>query len=166
MEHLKIIKMSLKLIIYIAFLLAIASGKWNFNTTQDHQHKRSNIISHFVDRILSDLIILFCWSTAKPYRGFRIPLFDSRIVGGNEAKLYQYPWQVSLQWGWLFGNSHFCGGSILSDRWIITAGHCVLAVPDYGDFVVKAGKHDLKAKEVGEQTIAVEKTFVHENYTG
>lgn len=26
--------------------------------TQDHQHKRSNIISHFVDRILSDLIIL------------------------------------------------------------------------------------------------------------
>ncbi|XP_003692694.2 trypsin-1 [Apis florea] len=128
MEHLKIIKMSLKLIIYIAFLLAIAS--------------------------------------AKPYRGFRIPLFDSRIVGGNEAKLYQYPWQVSLQWGWLFGNSHFCGGSILSDRWIITAGHCVLAVPDYGDFVVKAGKHDLKAKEVGEQTIAVEKTFVHENYTG
>ncbi|XP_028521723.1 trypsin-1-like [Apis cerana] len=120
--------MSLKLILYIAFLVAIAS--------------------------------------AKSYRGFRIPLFDTRIVGGNEARQGQYPWQVSLQWGWLFGYSHFCGGAILSDQWIVTAGHCVLAVPSYGDFIVKAGKHDLKLVESTEQSIAVERTFVHEKYTG
>lgn len=120
----------------------------------------------------SSLSIAFFYSisnysfTAKPYRGFRISLFDTRIVGGNEAKQGQYPWQVSLQWGWLLGYSHFCGGSILSDRWVVTAGHCVLAVPDYGNFVVKAGKHDLKVVESTEQTVAVEKSFVHEKYVG
>ena len=71
-----------------------------------------------------------------------------------------------MQWGWLFGYSHFCGGAILSDQWIVTAGHCVLAVPSYGDFIVKAGKHDLKLVESTEQSIAVERTFVHEKYTG
>lgn len=119
----------------------------------------------FIDRILFDPIIRSSF-TAKSYRGFRIPLFDTRIVGGNEARQGQYPWQVSLQWGWLFGYSHFCGGAILSDQWIVTAGHCVLAVPSYGDFIVKAGKHDLKLVESTEQSIAVERTFVHEKYTG
>ncbi|XP_043794770.1 trypsin-1-like [Apis laboriosa] len=120
--------MSLKLIIYITFLVAIAS--------------------------------------AKPYRGFRIPLLETRIVGGNEARQGQYPWQVSLQWGWLSATSHFCGGSILSDRWIITAGHCARAIPSYGDFIVKAGKHDLKVVESTEQSIAVKSIFVHNKYTG
>ncbi|XP_068980998.1 transmembrane protease serine 9-like [Bombus flavifrons] len=103
---------------------------------------------------------------SKAYRGFTVPLFDSRIVGGHEATPGQYPWQVSLQWGWLFGYSHFCGGAILNNQWIVTAGHCVLAVPTYGDFIVKAGKHNLKTAESTEQSIQVVKTFVHEKYTG
>ncbi|XP_076632941.1 trypsin-1-like [Colletes latitarsis] len=102
----------------------------------------------------------------KPYRSVISPLFEPRVVGGSEAKPGQFPWQVSLQWGWLFGYSHFCGGSILNNEWVVTAGHCVLAVPTYGNFVVKVGKHNLKQTEGTEQTIKVLKSFIHEKYNG
>ncbi|XP_015433606.1 PREDICTED: transmembrane protease serine 9-like [Dufourea novaeangliae] len=102
----------------------------------------------------------------KPYRGFNLPLFDGRIVGGSEATPGQYPWQVSLQWGMFGTYSHFCGGSIVAGQWILTAGHCVDAVPSYGDFLVKAGKHSLKLKESSEQVVKVVKSFVHEKYPG
>ncbi len=43
------------------------------------------------------------------------------IVGGTDATIQQFPWQVSLR---RFG-SHFCGGSIVHPEWIVTAAHCV-----------------------------------------
>lgn len=43
------------------------------------------------------------------------------IIGGSDAKPKTYPYQVSLSDSY----GHFCGGSIISENWILTAGHCI-----------------------------------------
>jgi secreted trypsin-like serine protease len=48
------------------------------------------------------------------------------IVGGDEAKEGQFPWQI---WMWSgekgaeWGSA--CGGSLISPQWVLTAAHCV-----------------------------------------
>lgn len=44
-----------------------------------------------------------------------------RIIGGVEATLGRWPWQVSLY----YSNRHTCGGSIINRLWVVTAAHCV-----------------------------------------
>ncbi len=47
---------------------------------------------------------------------------EKSIVGGTATTIAAHPWQISLQ---TIGGSHFCGGSILSAEWVVTANHCV-----------------------------------------
>lgn len=49
-----------------------------------------------------------------------LPRLDGRIVGGTEMDITDAPYQVSLQ----RFNRHFCGGSIISNKWVLTAAHC------------------------------------------
>ena len=49
----------------------------------------------------------------------------SRIVGGYKAAPHSWPWQVMLVGMDL---DPFCGGTLLSEFWVITANHCL---PDY-----------------------------------
>jgi hypothetical protein len=45
-----------------------------------------------------------------------------KIVGGTNASIAEFPWQISMQTRQGF---HFCGGSILDENFILTASHCV-----------------------------------------
>lgn len=55
-----------------------------------------------------------------------------RIVGGVNASEGQFPWQVSIH----MDNVYFCGGSLISGNWVLTAGHCVDGIHV---FIVYAG---------------------------
>jgi len=48
----------------------------------------------------------------------------TRIVGGHETEEHEYPWQVRLVWS--NGQSHQCGGTLISSTHILTAAHCTV----------------------------------------
>ena len=43
------------------------------------------------------------------------------IVQGENAIPGAWPWQVAL----LYGGQYFCGGSLISSQFVLTAAHCV-----------------------------------------
>jgi hypothetical protein len=46
---------------------------------------------------------------------------DYRIINGEGTRSGQWPWQVALR----DDDDVFCGGSLISSQWVVTAAHCV-----------------------------------------
>jgi len=63
-------------------------------------------------------------SLAAPAGGPLVPF----IVGGQEASISQFPWQVYVESNFEENGNHIvgaCGGSILDSTHVLTAAHCV-----------------------------------------
>merc|ERR1712179_21954 len=79
------------------------------------------------------------------------------IVGGYSAQRGSLPWQVSIQ---TYG--HFCGGTIINKRWILTAAHCF--TKGSNGVKIVAGEHNLRYIDGSEQKISVVRHFTHPQY--
>jgi len=88
------------------------------------------------------------------------------IVGGTEARANSWPWQIV--WCQKSGTTCrlSCGGSVVGNNWVITAGHCV-----YGNtnqptrFAIKAGAHDQTCNNANCATqVDVSQIILHPGY--
>ncbi|ESP00778.1 hypothetical protein LOTGIDRAFT_207774 [Lottia gigantea] len=88
-----------------------------------------------------------------------------RIVGGVDAEPHTHPWQVSLRRVTSEGQSHFCGGVILNENYVLTAAHCLTAYPA-NEVKVTAGGHFLQSQSEFETESFAESLILHESYDG
>ncbi|XP_050097695.1 brachyurin-like [Anopheles aquasalis] len=123
------------------------------------------------------------WSKVRPIEEFdhywaRLPAEmqiyrhaspSPRIVGGQEATPGQFPYQVALVGEYALGTG-VCGGSILTNLYVLTAAHCIvegpLNEPIIGGIAV-IGAHNRIEAEPSQQRIPYEPSGIvaHPEYT-
>ncbi|CAH2094392.1 unnamed protein product [Euphydryas editha] len=98
-----------------------------------------------------------------------------RIIGGEIPGLYELPWMALIL---VRDNGIFktqCGGTIINNKYILTAAHCVrrrrtAVVVRVGEYDINSkvdcqGEHPFRMCETHIQDIRVDKYIIHENFT-
>ncbi|XP_012135227.1 chymotrypsin-1-like [Megachile rotundata] len=83
---------------------------------------------------------------------------ETQIVGGRDAPSGKFPYQVSLR----KNGRHFCGGSIISSRHILTAAHCVKGLETQKTITVVAGSTQLNS---GGVSYKMQKAVRHKGFS-
>lgn len=87
-----------------------------------------------------------------------------RVVKGSEAKRGQYPWQATIRVkGKSIKSSHWCGAVVISNKFVLTAAHCLVGFSK-GSYVVRAGDYNIEEDEGSEVEAFIEDFFVHERF--
>ncbi|XP_066144717.1 transmembrane protease serine 9-like [Euwallacea fornicatus] len=105
------------------------------------------------------------WNNLKPINVFVEPIGSPpadhglRIVGGEVAQRNSFPYQVAL----IINNSGFCGGSIISNSWVLTAAHCISST---SSVQVIAGAHNpsTTVNETNQVRINAKFNIIHDDY--
>ncbi len=87
---------------------------------------------------------------------------DGKIVGGDEVSPHKYPWVIGL---WRKnGGRPFCGGSLITNAWVLTAAHCVYS-KNIKKLRIVVGDHNTQTHDSGEQVKEICRKVVHHSYT-
>lgn len=79
-----------------------------------------------------------------------------RIKGGSTAQEGEWPWQASLK----KNGRHYCGASLISDRYLVTAAHCFKNSQDPRNYTVTFGTRVNRPY----MQHYVQQILIHENY--
>lgn len=83
----------------------------------------------------------------------------NRIVGGEETQEIRYPWMTLLR----NRNQFYCGGSLISDRYVATAAHCLDGLPP-SRISITLLVHDRRENCSREINRKVKNYRIHEDY--
>ena len=84
-----------------------------------------------------------------------------RIIGGENARNGEFPWQAML--AYKSTNAPFCGGTLLLEKIVITAAHCIaLKSPDR--VLIVLGNYNIYQTDPGEVTYEVKNWVIHPSY--
>lgn len=87
------------------------------------------------------------------------PVIISKIFGGQTARNHTWGWAVSI----LMNNILFCGGTLISDSWILTSAACVISYRP-SEIVVSVATNQLLGLKQGRYVsdIVVHEAFNYE----
>ncbi|XP_061089477.1 coagulation factor IXa isoform X2 [Conger conger] len=136
--------------------LPLSTTELPLSTSTGGPPTRASTLSPLVHRLLPPWVV----SPAPPVITGQHNI-DQRIIGGYEVVQGEIPWQVAL----VDGPSQvvYCGGSILSEFWVITAAHC-LVEGKVGSLIVRAGEHNILYTDGLEQDHKVAEQLLHPYY--
>ncbi|XP_068081846.1 anionic trypsin-2 [Anabrus simplex] len=90
----------------------------------------------------------------------------SKIIGGRNARVGEFPYQISLQRKDYFwdGAQHICGGAIIDEHHVLTAAHCL-----YGQFqaqlrVVAGVLNVTNTLEPTRVSLTLAQVYLHEGF--
>jgi len=81
----------------------------------------------------------------------------TKIVGGEPAVTDTWGWAVSIR----TGNSHICGGSLISSTLILTAAHCLISIRSIKSLHINVGSKYLSSRRQQESASNI---YIHRDY--
>ncbi|XP_059180840.1 serine protease 27 [Centropristis striata] len=92
----------------------------------------------------------------------RPTIAENRIVGGKDATYGAWPWQVDIQ---TTNTGHTCGGSIISEKWVLSAAHCFPNPSNLGLYIIYAGRYQLNGYNQHQSAHGVNRLVIPSGYS-
>ncbi|XP_034414223.1 serine protease 27 [Cyclopterus lumpus] len=91
----------------------------------------------------------------------RPTIVTNRIVGGIDAEYGAWPWQVDIQ---TVSGGHICGGSIITESWVLSAAHCFPNPDDVSSYTIYVGRHQLNGINQHQSSHFVRRVVIPTDY--